>query len=680
MSDTGEDLDRLAEAKATWLKTHVDYEVRSQRIGKSVDKATGLTKDGLPATEEQRKLLRDRLRELRVSAQQFSSLALEDDYKALSRLIEEVTSHLDHRALTEAESALQRAEQRIADGRRRLERLLDLRATCDRLPGRIGRMSTEHDIETIAPLVDRVGEVRRQLWPPTLNPEAAALALEQLQDDIEQTRLRLETSRGEVATMQMQRKFLVEDLVALRLRATDAEADPVAVGGKLDELIKRLETLATERDETALRHALDEAGQSHDTLEQLVEAAEEDRDLRMRQALLPGLAERLKQLKQDIAPDRAKSNELHVQELVRLEKAAAEAIDDEDSADVTGIQAMLDGLEEHHKYMRAENKRIEGDQFMCRQALTAYKGYLNTAPTSKFWADLKNAHKALPPAVSAGKDPAFLTAAAWAYESLGGYAAIEEFIRLWLVVDSSETGLEEREAYKTAKERHQQLTEQLDELEKHAGNEDLLVVRTALNATDPWLKVKTIYRLDTTQQEAVSEFLDKAEKALKKLQTAKDEAKDKAQIKDGLDGGHSIQRHGPDVSKDDLKKRLSKGIAPGGTFSPTRKSSRFINYTEWESTREAAFLRAETLLGVSFGPNRDQNGGGGPITFTLSHGRTIGEGFEGVGAGTYKANPKGGGGGQVFSTFVELPNLTDNKSTIEWNGKKWVLAQHFPTN
>ncbi|HID02215.1 MAG TPA: hypothetical protein EYP18_03235, partial [Desulfobacterales bacterium] len=50
---------------------------------------------------------------------------------------------------------------------------------------------------------------------------------------------------------------------------------------------------------------------------------------------------------------------------------------------------------------------------------------------------------------------------------------------------------------------------------------------------------------------------------------AVDGAKSKAIEIDARDGGHSVARHGTDVTDEELKKRLETGIAPDGKFSPT---------------------------------------------------------------------------------------------------------------
>lgn len=70
---------------------------------------------------------------------------------------------------------------------------------------------------------------------------------------------------------------------------------------------------------------------------------------------------------------------------------------------------------------------------------------------------------------------------------------------------------------------------------------------------------------------------------------------EKAKALEQRDGGHSLDRHGPNVSDDQLKNRLTKGVAADGAFSPvgnaksgTGVSSKFISHEAYLETRAAA--------------------------------------------------------------------------------------------
>jgi len=680
MSDTGEHLDVLQEAKALWLKTHVNYELRGGRTGKAIDKSMARTKSGTESTSERRKALREKLRLLRSQAVEFSSLALEDDFKAMRDRLDEVDSHLDKLEWDQAEAAMTQAEQRIAEGRRRLQTLLALRDRCDRLPGRIGRIGTEQDLDTIAALVDRVDPIRRLVTPPTMDMERAARDLDQLEDDLMAERDRLAERRGRMATLHMERRQLIDDLTVLTQRATEADGDPVSLVGALSGLGTDLGALEGGRDEGALTLALERARTEYERLQKAVEEAEAAKDLRERIKLLKTLTKEFEQVTKDLVGVRAAANPVYAEQLDSFSRDVADLLEDEDAAKVSEIQARLADLEGHREFVIDETARITKDQQRVRRGLSTYQGYLTTKPSSKHWPSLQEAFAQLPTDIAAGKDPDFSSSRVWAYDPDSDYRAVEDFLRLIIVVSGSEKGIQERKAYTDAEARRKQLRKRLALLRRHATPAQLTTINDALEASKAWLDNGDIDRLDDTQSGLLGATLDTVKKTLDEIELARGTAKNQAQTKDDLDGGHSIQRHGPDVTDEELTDRLKTGVAPGGTYSPTRKSCKFINYGEWEATRTAAFGEAERRLGITFGPQRDQNGGGGPITFTMGHGRVVGEGFEGVGAGTYKPHPKGGGGGQVYSAFAPLPPLTQTKSTIEWDGKHWVASQHFPTN
>ncbi len=56
----------------------------------------------------------------------------------------------------------------------------------------------------------------------------------------------------------------------------------------------------------------------------------------------------------------------------------------------------------------------------------------------------------------------------------------------------------------------------------------------------------------------------------------------------GTNAGHSLGRHGPGVTDQQLLDRLLTGIAPDNAWSPTDKSSKFENYAAWLEARETS--------------------------------------------------------------------------------------------
>ena len=62
----------------------------------------------------------------------------------------------------------------------------------------------------------------------------------------------------------------------------------------------------------------------------------------------------------------------------------------------------------------------------------------------------------------------------------------------------------------------------------------------------------------------------------------------RAEALEGAEGGHSLDRHGPDLTDQELKTRLDTGIAADGAFSPTPgASTKFNSYQHYLDTRVA---------------------------------------------------------------------------------------------
>jgi hypothetical protein len=72
------------------------------------------------------------------------------------------------------------------------------------------------------------------------------------------------------------------------------------------------------------------------------------------------------------------------------------------------------------------------------------------------------------------------------------------------------------------------------------------------------------------------------------------------------DGGHSLDRHGPDVSDDALKVRLATGVAPDGKMSPTTGlSSKFASHEAYLKSREKATTNLKEAVVATRGELRD---------------------------------------------------------------------------
>ena len=158
-------------------------------------------------------------------------------------------------------------------------------------------------------------------------------------------------------------------------------------------------------------------------------------------------------------------------------------------------------------------------------------------------------------------------------------------------------------------------------------------------------------------------------------------AKLRALAHEKKDGGHSLDRHGPEVSDADLKKRLETGQATDGKFSPTKGSTRFSSYEDWVKTR------ADALADISRKNNVDLTKPpvpGAPTEYmtSLDHGRAIDEGLVGDVSSrvrvTDPASPTKTGWGYPNSSAVD--GITKTTTKVAWNpqANDWQVVQHYP--
>jgi hypothetical protein len=148
--------------------------------------------------------------------------------------------------------------------------------------------------------------------------------------------------------------------------------------------------------------------------------------------------------------------------------------------------------------------------------------------------------------------------------------------------------------------------------------------------------------------------------------------KQKALQLEAMDGGHSVARHGPEVSDADLQKRLTTGIAPDGKFSPAPASTRFNSYQDWVQTREAAWKSIEAKHGVDLS-KPPMPGGVQKYEITVEYNRAIDDGFVGNKSSKVKItdpnNPKRTG--LVYPSQTAVDGITRTKTFVK-------VVQHFP--
>lgn len=162
-------------------------------------------------------------------------------------------------------------------------------------------------------------------------------------------------------------------------------------------------------------------------------------------------------------------------------------------------------------------------------------------------------------------------------------------------------------------------------------------------------------------------------------------SKEVAEEYEKLDGGHSLARHGPEVSDQALENRILTGQAADGKFSPTDSSTRFRSYDDWVETRQAAIDTVQTKHGVDFGENMDiPPQPGTPAEYNgvvIDHQRAIDEGFNGAGQRIKIKDPSNSGKtGKVYTQTTTISGITKTQTSIKWNAntQRWVVSQHFP--
>jgi Domain of unknown function (DUF4157)/Bacterial SH3 domain len=212
--------------------------------------------------------------------------------------------------------------------------------------------------------------------------------------------------------------------------------------------------------------------------------------------------------------------------------------------------------------------------------------------------------------------------------------------------------------------------------------------------------------LGTKGVQAVIEYFGKRTPELLKRSEVEVSAAVELMTREIADGGHSLDRHGPDITKQELIDRITTGRAPDGQISPTHTSSKFNSYSEMLKAQDYAKQKfvehyASTVgLDLSRPPNSSMpapNARGEvflqsivvDVTPVIGN-KSIGSGYTvpaaqrpvpssqyPTGTGT---NVPGVGRVNPPSAVIEITQpITKVQIGLKWNGKKWVVGQFFPS-
>jgi hypothetical protein len=178
---------------------------------------------------------------------------------------------------------------------------------------------------------------------------------------------------------------------------------------------------------------------------------------------------------------------------------------------------------------------------------------------------------------------------------------------------------------------------------------------------------------------------ERVEKAAENLTEAV--AKGRVTLIEKIEKGHSLLRHGPQLTDNQLIKRLEEGVAPDGKIEigkVPRGSTRFSSDTDWLQIREKASeqitKRAPFHGGVDLtkppapGSQEAFKGTSRIIEFD----RPIGNGFIGKEETLHEITAQNGRKLKVFGEVEKVEDLTRVQVTYKWNGKQWEAKQFFP--
>lgn len=168
---------------------------------------------------------------------------------------------------------------------------------------------------------------------------------------------------------------------------------------------------------------------------------------------------------------------------------------------------------------------------------------------------------------------------------------------------------------------------------------------------------------------------------------------EQADALDEADGGHSLDRHGPQVTDAQHQRRLTTGVAADGAISAAPASTEFATCQEWLRTRALAIQKIveRDELDLSRPPPDDMTN---PyFRIVLEHDHTIGHGFIGDPDTAHKIQAHDPQTGEpildrrgrpvrikVFDRTEPVPAIYRTTTSLAWDEElgRWVVAQHYP--
>lgn len=677
MSVTKEHLEQLQDRHDLWAEKYIDYVKRGERLAKSVGQSIEGTKSGVESSQERRARLREQLRELEGLAERFGRVAPSVDHDAVKRQLAVVGGHVDKLEWDLAEAAITQARRLIDLGAEKLDDFLRLRLRTINLFGKLESLRGKGCGDEFALVWQSVETLEAGLSPQ--NVAGSTLAANQADDALALLEQHIGQERQRIRDWQQRREAAKLAIDQLVLRAQDAGADKPLLEA-MAQGSKKLGDLAASRDEGALKIEVEaaETALARDWTP-AVEVLEEALAKRARLERVAQLRKDLPLLLQMHAQARSEALASFDAYPKRLQRELEQLIAVEDADDADAAELLYLELKGALEFQAEQMRDVRDQQDLLKDTLADYQELAKQDHAKdKFWSKLESEFEGLPEGFADPDSSGWATLPQWAPGE--GVEAVEDFARELLIYRAKTKSSDAKGALTRARKGRDKQRERLDKHKRFATAEQRKAATEKFDELTSLLDGKDQQSLEPDEAEEAQELIDALETLNTEIADAHSEGRKKSAQQDKADKGHSVARHGPEVSDEKLQERLSTGYGPDKVLSPTKKSTRFTSYGEWEATRKKAFEDLQALWG-SFGDNLDIKPAAAlnSKTLTIDHGRVIGEGFKGKGAATVHNHPtRGGETYQTWDEFEDLPGLTKTKTTIEWNGKRWVAAQHFP--
>lgn len=675
----------LVNLQRNWVKRVLKIELRSRQVRGIIDKGTNLAEPGdtQDNNTKSRKALVRRLAELKSAAIDFSAIAPNSSYTSIRGQIRAIQDRIDNQQWTEAHKRITQVFAEIQQTEPGCRKLRDLQTDIQRVTLKLDQLSGVLLPDDFEELDKRLLNLERGVSVPGV--DGSIRTLTEIESTLDRLQREGEERLGRINTLKA--RLPAAETTATRLGVRAGEL-------ALDDLQKHAETLATQLkelassdDEEALTEALDDAEKlTEDCAEPFAQA-----ELEMRKRLLEDIRSRMAQTLSDHASlidSAVETLEVDLNEAkAALEDRLKQAPDREEVVDQA--ESAYDNLVWAIEDLQSQMDRIVTLQGQLGPRLEKYAELLKERDEDHEEDELDKAYQALPSEIREPAKSEWAKAEPWA-----DYLDWEpwEFLKAWARHVKQNAEEAAREAYHDALARKPSVCNPYVQIARKAAPDDRKTGNDLLKQINDMLaNAGETEKLESQDAKNLGVLLDEMDKLVQAIKERIAKKRDEARKIDDEDGGHSVKRHGPDVTDTQLQSRLKTGYSPDGIFSPAAKSCRFNSYDDLLYTREQAFIAAAARKGLTvtqlFGADLDQPPDPGnnvnarkknAHSVSVDHGpRVIGSGFEGT--GQTHAFPSGG---QKFSSFAPLPDLTKTFTRIVWDGtqSRWVAIQHFPTD